>query len=395
MEQEKPYDSLWIASNLSVGVAGDSIAWVGAVDDLTSPPEALAATVYQRPGCYLSPGLIDCHTHLIYAGSREGEFLRRLQGESYAEIAKSGGGIQSTVTLTRAASKEELYQLARVRLLQMLSQGVTTVEIKSGYGLDLETEVTMLEVAKQLGEDLPVTVSRTYLGAHTVPKEYLGKSDQYIDKVCQEVLPEIKARGLADSVDVFTETVGFSLSQSEKVLTTALDLGFAIKCHAEQLSNMGASTLASGLGALSCDHVEYIDEAAVESLKASGTVAVLLPGAYYFLQAQQKPPVALLREHQVPMAVATDCNPGSSPTTSLPLMMNMACVLFGLTVDECWQAVTENAALALGLASTGTLVPGKRADFCLWPFEHAAKLCYHLGGQYSPEVVYAGQIRAL
>lgn len=337
----------------------------------------------------LTPPLIDCHTHLVYGGNRSHEFEWRLNGKTYQEIAQRGGGIRSTVEATRAATFDELYQAAKKRMLAMMAQGVLSFEIKSGYGLDLATEVRMLKVAKQLGKDLAVRVATTYLGAHTLPKEYENQPDSYIDYICQEVLPQIKTQNLACAVDVFCESIGFNLKQTEKVFDKAQSLGFNIKCHAEQISNLGASFLAASKGALSCDHLEYLDEKAVLQMKASGTVAVLLPGAFYFLKEKQLPPIELLRLHQVPMAVATDANPGSSPTNSLPLMMNMACVLFGLSVDEVWQAVTDNAARALGLVAP-QLAAQQEASFVLWPFSKPVDLIYEFGQLATPRLFTKG-----
>jgi imidazolonepropionase len=385
------WDSVWEAKNISLAVKDEHIVWVG--NTLLEGTKAELKGVRHRvcPDAILTPGLIDPHTHLVYGGERWGEFERRLKGESYADIAKSGGGIRLTVAETRKMSIDALFEASRGRLEAMLKNGVTTVEIKSGYGLNLETELKMLRVAKQLGEALPVHVVPTFLGAHTVPKEYEGKADDYIDYLCQEVLPCIKEEGLAQAVDVFCESIGFSLSQTQKVFECALSLGFDIKCHAEQLSLLGATDYAAQHKALSCDHLEYLDEKGVEAMAQNDTVAVLLPGAYYFLKETKKPPVECLRNHGVKIAIATDCNPGSSPTTSLPLMMNMACVLFGLTIDEAWSAVTENAAHALGLKDRGQIAVGQRADFCLWPIKDKATLCYEFGSHVEPEVVFAGK----
>lgn len=341
-------------------------------------------------GQLLTSGLVDCHTHLIYGGHRSHEFEWRLQGQTYLQIAQKGGGILSTVAATRLASFDELYQAAAARLKMMISQGVLTVEIKSGYGLDLETELKMLRVAKQLEKNFGITIKTTYLGAHTLPPEYAERGDQYIEYICQEVLPVIKAEQLADAVDVFCESIGFNLAQTEKLLSSATTLGFDIKCHAEQLSNLGCSQLAASMGALSCDHIEYIDEAAIEMMAQHQSVAVLLPGAFYFLKETTKPPIELFRKYQVPMAVATDANPGSSPTTNLPLMMNMACVLFGLTVEEAWLAVTNHAAQALALKSP-IIAAGQPASFVLWPFKQPVDLVYHFGQQTLPTVFIAGK----
>lgn len=341
-------------------------------------------------GYLVSVGLIDCHTHLIFAGNRANEFEQRLCGASYESIAKAGGGIKSTVKATREVSFDELYRIAKQRLTQMIQQGCLGFEIKSGYGLDLETECRMLDVAKQLSEDLDIDIHRTFLGAHALPNEYMHRSDDYIHFVCEEVLPKVKEENLAHSVDVFCESIGFSLKQTEKVFDKAVSLGLDIKCHAEQLTLMGASESAAKRGALSCDHLEFIDEAGIEQMKQAGSVAVLLPGAFYFLKETQKPPVELLRQYEVPMAVATDFNPGSSPTNSLALMMNMACVLFGLTVDEVWRGVTKHAAKALNW-QIPEIKAGNEANFVIWPFSKPVDLIYTFGHNVLPEVFIKGK----
>lgn len=385
------WDSVWQGANITVAVKDELIAWVGETLENEMKSKVKAEHYHEHPDKYLSPGLIDSHTHLVYGGERSKEFEQRLQGISYAEIAKQGGGIRSTVKATREASFELLYEQAKTRLLTMIRQGVTTVEIKSGYGLDLETEIKMLTVANQLGDDLPVNIVTTYLGAHTVPEKYEGRPEAYIDFICDTVLPQIHEQKLADHVDVFCESIGFTLEQTQKVFEKASSLGLKIKCHAEQLSLLGASEWAANHGALSCDHLEFIDENGVGAMSKQGTVAVLLPGAYYFLKDTKKPPVSLFRKHQVKMAIATDCNPGSSPTTSLPLMMNMACVLFGLTVEEAWLAVTQHAASALGISDRGKLKVGQKADFCLWPFKDKSSLCYTFGSEIKPIRIYQGK----
>jgi imidazolonepropionase len=314
----------------------------------------------------------------------------RLNGATYASIAQSGGGIKSTVNATRQASFEQLYKFARQRMEMMINQGCLGFEIKSGYGLDIVTECKMLQVAKQLSNDLGVKVHRTFLGAHALPREFEGQADKYIDFICEDVLPKIRSENLADSVDVFCESIGFSLKQTEKVFDKALELGLNIKCHAEQLSLMGATQSASKRGALSCDHLEFLDEAGIKQMKKSGSVAVLLPGAFYFLKESQKPPVALFRKYQVPMAIATDYNPGSSPTNSLALMMNMACVLFGLTVKEAWLGVTNHSALALDWQMPA-LKEGQTANFVIWPFSKPVDLIYSFGHNVLPRVFIDGK----
>lgn len=387
------WDSFWLGSNTCVAVKDGRIVWLGDIHSLDASPEILAKTVIDHKDKYITPGLVDCHTHLIYGGTRASEFERRLKGESYASIAESGGGIRSTVTATRASSFEALYALATPRVLSMMRQGVTTIEIKSGYGLDLETELKMLRVAKQLGSDLNVEIIATFLGAHTIPEEYRSRVEAYVDFLCDDVMPAVKEQALADTVDIFCESIAFNLEQTQKVLSKALFLGFKIKCHAEQLSLLGASEWAASKGALSCDHLEYIDNKAIQAMADHETVAVLLPGAYYFLSEKKKPPVSAFREAGVPMAIATDCNPGSSPTTSLQLMMSMACVQFGLTVEEAWLGVTRNAAQALGLSDRGSLTVGHRADLCLWPRSAYADIAYCFGEPVLPLVVYDGILR--
>lgn len=325
---------------------------------------------------WLLPGFIDCHTHLVFGGYRATEFEQRLHGIGYADIAKQGGGIQSTVNATRQASKSELLHSALQRASRLVEEGVTCIEVKSGYGLDFDTEIKMLEVAKEIESYLPVHVSATYLGAHTVPTEYKTNPDDYVGYICHHVIPEIAKRNLAKAVDVFCESIGFSLVQCEQVFTAAKQHGLEIKAHVEQLSDLKGAKLAAQYKALSVDHIEYLDPNDVSSLKDSGTVAVVLPGAFYYLQETQKPPIESLRQHQVPIAVATDLNPGSSPVASLLTVMNMACVLFGLTPEEALKGTTNNAAKALGLPNKGVIAAGMDADMCLWDVEHPAEIVY-------------------
>jgi imidazolonepropionase len=343
-------------------------------------------------GQIITPGLIDCHTHLVYAGNRANEFKKRLEGVSYAEIARSGGGILSTVKQTRDVSEEELLQQSLPRILAMRAEGVTTVEIKSGYGLDLANELKMLRVARRLGELTGIRVKTTFLGAHAIPPEYKDKNQSYVDYLCDEVLPEVVEAGLADAVDVFCESIAFSYAQTEQLFLKAHDLKLAVKCHAEQLSNLGASSLAARFNALSCDHLEFLDERGAHAMAEAGTVAVLLPGAYYFLRETRKPPVELLRKAGVGIAIATDCNPGSSPTTSLPLIMNMACQFFSLTVHEVLSAVTNQAAKALGIAhQTGVIAAGMTADLVRWSVNDSAQLCYFFGSSLPHKTMIAGE----
>lgn len=376
----------------AVAIKEGRIFWCGPVADL---PEELREHAEVREDCYrqlLTPGLIDCHTHLVYAGDRASEFKLKLEGVSYAEIAKMGGGIISTVQQTRAASEEELIAQSLPRILALKNEGVTTVEIKSGYGLDLINELKMLRVAKRLGELSGLRVKTTFLGAHTVGPEFKDNAQTYVDLVCNKMMPAVKEIDFADAVDVFCESIGFSLKQTEQIFLKAQSLGLAIKCHAEQLSNLGASALAARFGALSCDHLEFLDAASIATMAEANTVAVLLPGAYYFLREKRIPPIDLLRSAGVGIAIATDCNPGSSPTTSLQLMMNMACQLFSLTVPEALSAVTYQAARALGIADeVGSIAVGKAADLNLWSVKDSAALCYYFAYPLPHKTMIAGQ----
>jgi imidazolonepropionase len=331
-------------------------------------------------GRWITPGLIDCHTHLVYAGDRAHEFEQRLNGVSYEEIARRGGGIAATVAATRAASEAELVAAALPRLDALLAEGVTTIEVKSGYGLALEHERRMLAAARALGREREVTVLATFLGAHALPPEFAGRADEYIDEVADRMLPALARAGLVDAVDAYCERIGFSREQTRRVFEAAAAHGLRVKLHAEQLSNGHGAALAAAHRALSADHLEYVDESGVAAMAAAGTAAVLLPGAYYTLRETQPPPLALLRAHGVPIALATDCNPGTSPLTSLLIVMNLAATLFRMTVDECLAGVTRAAAAALGLgAVTGTLEAGKRCDLAIWNIERPAELVYHLG----------------
>lgn len=367
------------------------IQWLGPLTKLPESYKKEAKVIEECNQQLITPTLIDCHTHLVYAGNRANEFEQRLRGASYAEIAKNGGGILSTVKNTRKVSEEELFEESLPRLLAMRKEGVRTVEIKSGYGLDLDNELKILRVAKALGEATDTEVITTFLGAHALPSEYSNKSDDYIALLCNEILPSVAEEKLADFVDVFCESIGFSISQTEKMFEKAKELNIPIKCHAEQLSNTGASSLAAKWGALSCEHLEHLDAGGVEAMAQANTVAVLLPGAYYFLHEVRKPPINLLREAGVGIAVATDCNPGSSPTTSLLLMMNMACQFFSLNVAEVLSAVTYQAARALGLEyRAGILEEGRKADLIRWSTKDASHLCYHFGYPMSLEVMRNG-----
>lgn len=363
----------------AIVVRNGIIAWIGPENALP----AQFATLDNRHDVaaqWITPGLVDCHTHLVYGGNRADEFALRLAGASYEDIARRGGGIVSTVNATRAADAESLFRQSARRLEALIAEGVTTIEIKSGYGLDLATERKMLQVARRLGEHYPVTAYTTFLGAHALPPEYQGNADAYIKLVCDVMLPALHGEGLVDAVDVFCENIGFSIAQSERVFDVASRLGLPVKMHAEQLSNLGGTQLASRYRALSVDHLEYLCEADIIAMKQSGTVAVLLPGAFYFLREKQCPPIDLLRRHGVPIAIATDSNPGTSPTTSLLLMLNMACTLFRLTVAEALAGVTAHAAEALGKSDRhGLLAAGRAADFAIWSVDSLAELAYWSG----------------
>ncbi len=373
----------------AVSASGGRIAWVGRRRDL--PPGWTAQTEHDCRGAWLTPGLIDCHTHLVYAGSRAGEFEQRLQGASYEDLVRAGGGIVSTVRATRAASERDLLEQSSRRLAALMAEGVTTVEIKSGYGLDTATEQRILRVARLLGPSCAVGVRTTFLGAHALPPEYAGRPDDYIDLVCEEMLPAIHAEDLADAVDAFCEGIGFSPTQTARVFRRAQALGLPVKLHADQLSDLGGGALAASFVALSADHLEYASANSVAAMARAGTVAVLLPGAYYYLGETCLPPVSALRAQGVAMAVATDCNPGTSPCTSLLLMLNMACTLFRLTPAEALAGVTRHAARALGLqAEAGRIAPGLRADLALWEVGRPAELAYAFGANPCVGRYYAG-----
>lgn len=370
---------------------GEHLQWVGPLADL---PEELRASVVSEVdlgGAVVTPGLIDCHTHLVYGGQRAHEFEMRLNGASYEEIARAGGGIRSTVAATRNATEHQLYAQAAHRVLKLLAEGVTTLEVKSGYGLSQAAETKMLRVARRLS-GLGVDVRTTYLGAHALPAEFEGRQDEYVQAVC-DWLPALRRDGLVDAVDAFCEGIGFSPAQTRKVFEAARALGLPVKLHAEQLSDQGGTQLAAEFQALSCDHLEYLSAAGIHAMAASGTVATLLPGAYYFLRETKLPPVQALRDAGVPIAISTDHNPGTSPTLSLLLMLNMACTLFRLTPEEALRGVTVNAAKALGLADRGQLVAGQRADFCVWDIEHPNELSYYFGRNPLRQVVRGGAER--
>ncbi len=368
---------------------------IAAVGDMSNLPQNTGneiAEVIDCKGRLTTPGLIDCHTHLVYGGTRQQEFEQRLTGLSYEAIARSGGGIKATVAATRKTSVEALAQAAAERLDCLLAEGVTTVEIKSGYGLDTKTELKMLTAARKIEEMRPVDVKTSFLGAHALPDEYAGRSNDYIDHVCSHMLPAAAAQGLADAVDGFCEGIAFSCDQIERVFKAAALHNLAVKLHAEQLSNLGGAALAARYGALSVDHIEYLDQKGVDAMAASGTVATLLPGAFYYLNESQKPPVQALRDAGIPIAVATDHNPGSSPLLSILATMNMSCVLFGLTPQEALLGVTANAAKALGLKDRGVIAVGNKADLVIWQAKAAVDLVYSLGKNPCHTVLKGGRV---
>ena len=375
----------------AIVVTQGHIRWIGASAALPAGFGALPR--FDGGGALVTPGLVDCHTHLVYGGQRANEFAMRLAGASYEEISRAGGGIVSSVRATRAADEDMLYAQAAPRLEQLLADGVCAIEIKSGYGLALEHERKQLRVARRLGEAYGVTVRTTFLGAHALPPEYADRSQDYIDLVCREMLPALAAESLVDAVDVFCERIAFSLTETEQVFQAAQRLNLPVKLHAEQLSDMGGAALAARYGALSCDHIEHLSQAGIDAMRAAGTVAVLLPGAYYTLRDTHLPPIAALREAGVPMAVSTDHNPGTSPALSLLLMANMACTLFRLTVPEALAGITRHAARALGLQDThGALGVGRPANFVLWQLHDSAELAYWLGQQAPRTIVRQGRV---
>ena len=371
--EDNPYG---VIENGAVGVNDGLISYIG-----TSNPELDAKEAIDAQGQWLTPGLIDCHTHLVYGGNRANEFEMRLNGVAYEEIAKAGGGIISSVKATREATEEELFQSAAKRLKSFIDEGVTTIEIKSGYGLDTDNEIKMLKVAKRLDQEFPIRVSTTFLGAHALPPEFKDNSDGYIDLVCNDMIPKIAELGLADCVDAFCENIGFSYEQTERVFKAAQKHGLKVKLHAEQLSDQSGAGLAADYQALSADHLEYLSQDSIDKMAKSDTVAVLLPGAFYFLRETKLPPMDELRQAGVPIAVASDSNPGTSPAQSLLLMLNMACTLFRMTPLEALQGVTINAAKALGLEdNVGSIEIGKKAELALWDIDHPNQLSYQLGG---------------
>lgn len=377
-----------IIEDAALVTVGSLIEWIGPRSEV---PTADYAQVHDLQGAWVTPGLIDCHTHTVFGGNRSGEFEQRLEGVSYADIAAQGGGIASTMRATRAASEDELFESAHKRLRSLLRDGVTTVEIKSGYGLDLASERKLLRVIRRLGGALPVSVRATCLAAHALPPEYKDRADAYIDHICGEMLPALAAEGLVDAVDAFCEYLAFSPEQVERVFKVARQLGLPVKLHAEQLSSLHGSSLAARYQALSADHLEFMTEEDAIAMAAAGTVAVLLPGAFYFLRETQLPPMDALRKHGVKIAIASDLNPGTSPALSVRLMLNMACTLFRMTPEEALAGATQHAATALGMGAThGSLEVGKVADFVAWQIDRPADLAYWLGGELDKRVVRHG-----
>lgn len=361
----------------AIVVEGGLISWVGPRANLPAAYDGFATQSLE--GRVVTPGLIDCHTHIVHGGDRAVEFEMRLNGASYEEVARAGGGIVSTVTATRNASEDQLLEDALRRVDVLIAEGVTTIEIKSGYGLDVETELRMLRVARSVMANRAIRVKTTFLGAHATPAEYAGRDDAYIDDVCIPALRAAQAQGLVDAVDGFCEGIAFDTAQIARVFDVAVELGLPVKLHAEQLSNLGGAKLAARYGALSVDHIEYLDEEGVEALAEAGCTAVILPGAFYTIRETQTPPIELLRKHGVPMAIATDVNPGSSPLNSLLLALNMGCTLFRMTPEEVLRGATQNAARALGLADVGMIKAGMRAELAVWDIKHPAELSYRIG----------------
>lgn len=403
-ETHHDWDSIWLGANIAtmkdgrynlieqgaIAVKNGQIVWLGAASDL---PQYHAACTYEWDGGLITPGLVDCHTHLVFAGNRANEFEMRLNGASYQDIAKAGGGIMSSVTATRAANAEQLISNAEPRLLSLMADGVTTLEIKSGYGLNTQSEIAMLQAAKALLDRYPVDIKTTCLAAHALPPEFAHRPDDYIEYLCDELLPKVAQLGLADAVDAFCEGIGFSVEQTARYFKAAQALGLPVKLHAEQLSALGGASMAAGYHALSADHLEYVTEADVIAMAQAGTVAVILPGAFYVLRETQKPPIELFRKHGVPMAIATDANPGTAPVLSLRLMMNMACTLFAMTPEEALAGTTLNAAKALGMADqVGSLAVGKKANFVHWNVASPGELSYWVGGQLLQHRVYNGEL---
>lgn len=387
MTGSQPYG---LIEDACIAIENSSIQWVGKAKDVAEKYTHLKRL--DLDGALVTPGLIDCHTHIVHGGNRAVEFEMRLKGASYEEVARAGGGIVSTVTATRQASVDELVATALPRLDTLIAEGLCTIEVKSGYGLDRDTELNMLRAARQLEQLRPIRVHTSFLGAHAVPKEYVGKADEYIDEVCIPTLHLAHQEGLVDAVDGFCEGIAFNVTQIKSVFDVAKKLNLPIKLHAEQLTNSGGTQLAAEYNALSVDHIEYANEEDARALSKSGTAAVLLPGAFYTLKEKQKPPIDSLRAQKVPIVLATDCNPGSSPLTSLLLTMNMGCTLFELTPEETLKGVTANAACALGANAIGTIAEGQKADLCVWSVDHPAELSYRIGFNLLVHRIFDGQI---
>ena len=387
LPNEAPYG---LIENAAIAIEAGKIVWVGPRADLPETYASLPETALE--GRLVTPALVDCHTHVVFGGDRAREFEMRLNGASYEEVARAGGGIVSTVAATRGATEAELLAQALPRVDTMIAEGVTTIEVKSGYGLTLEAELAMLRVARAIAQHRPVQIVTTYLGAHATPPEYAGRSDAYLDEVCIPTLRAAHAEGLVDAVDGFCEGIAFSPAQIARVFDAAKALGLPVKLHAEQLSNLGGAKLAARYGALSADHIEYLDEDGVAAMAASGTVAVVLPGAFYSLRETQLPPMEALRNHGVPIALATDCNPGTSPLTSPLLTLNMGCTLFRMTPEEALAGMTRNGALALGLTDRGTIHPGQRADLAIWSAKHPAELAYRIGFNPLHSRIFGGSL---
>lgn len=384
-----------LLNDAAVACQDGQIVWIGSMRDLPAASAATAREVHDVGGALVTPGLIDCHTHLVFGGDRAQEFDLRLNGATYEEIAHNGGGIISTVRATRHASEDDLFAQSLPRARSLLADGVTTLEIKSGYGLELDAERRMLRVARRIGEELGVHVRTSFLGLHALPPEYKDRRDEYVDLVCDEMLPALASEGLVDAVDAFCEGIGFTRAETQRMFEHARQLGLRVKLHAEQLTDLDGAALVAEFGGLSADHLEYLSDTGIQAMARAGSVAVLLPGAFYALRETRLPPVASLRSHGVPIAIATDCNPGTSPLLSLRLAANMACTLFRLTPEEALRGITVNAARALGLHERGTLAVGKRADLVMWNARQPAELCYWVGGGLVRQVWMSGVAASL
>lgn len=382
--------SYGLLNDAAVACQDGQIVWIGSMRDLPAASTATAREVHDLDGALVTPGLIDCHTHLVFGGDRAQEFDLRLNGATYEDIARAGGGIVSTVRATRSASEDELLAQSLPRARALLADGVTTLEIKSGYGLELSAERNMLRVARRISEGLGVHVQTSFLGLHALPPEYKDRRDEYVDLVCNDMLPALADEGLIDAVDAFCEGIGFTRAETQRVFEHARQLGLRVKLHAEQLSDLDGAALVAEFGGLSADHLEYLSDSGIQAMARAGTVAVLLPGAFYALRETKLPPVSALRSHGVPIAIATDCNPGTSPLLSLRLAANMACTLFRMTPEEALRGITVNAARALGLHDRGTLAVGKRADLVVWHATQPAELCYWIGGGLVRQVWIGG-----